>query len=201
MADQSTADSDWRDTDLPLRQRTLRNTIAWSYNFLADGEKRLLSRLAVFCGGCSLDAAETVCGSEAPGAVFDELASLVDKSLVQRIEPPDGTARFILLAVIHEYAREQLEAGGDLDALSRRHALYFAEWLSVRKWKCAEHSKKSGSTCSNGDRQPAGSPGVVGGPRYCLGHPNYQRHPSRLAYLWASRRRHPLGAAAARQNR
>ncbi|MFN8464080.1 MAG: LuxR C-terminal-related transcriptional regulator [Caldilineaceae bacterium] len=113
--------------DLPLRQRTLRNTIAWSYNLLADDEKRLLSRLAVFRGGCSLEAAETVGGSEAPGAVFDALASLVDKSLVQRIEPPDGTARFILLAVIHEYAREQLVEGGELEDLSRSHALYFAE--------------------------------------------------------------------------
>ncbi len=113
--------------DLPLRQRTLRNTIAWSYNLLADGEKRLLSRLAIFRGGCALEAVEAVCGGESPVAVFDELASLVDKSLVQRIETPGGAARFVLLAVIHEYAREQLEAGDELNAMGRRHALYFAE--------------------------------------------------------------------------
>ncbi len=55
------------------------------------------------------------------------MASLVDKSLVQRIETPGGAARFVLLAVIHEYAREQLAAGDELDALGRKHALYFAE--------------------------------------------------------------------------
>jgi predicted ATPase/DNA-binding CsgD family transcriptional regulator len=113
--------------DLPLRQRTLRNTIAWSYNLLAGGKRRLLSRLAIFRGGCTLEAIEVVCGGESPAAVFDELASLVDKSLIQRIETPGGTARYVLLAVIHEYAREQLEAGDELDAISRRHALYFAE--------------------------------------------------------------------------
>lgn len=113
--------------DLPFRQRTLRNTIAWSYNLLADGEKRLLSRLAIFRGGCTLAAVESAGGSEASAADFEDLASLVDKSLVQRTETPDGAARFILLAVIHEYAREQLEASGEQDAVGRRHARYFAE--------------------------------------------------------------------------
>lgn len=113
--------------DLPLRQRTLRNTIAWSCNLLADGEKRLLSRLAIFRGGCALEAVEAVCGDESPAAILDELASLVDKSLVQRIENPGGAARYVLLAVIHEYACEQLAAGDGLDAMGRRHAHYFAE--------------------------------------------------------------------------
>ena len=113
--------------DLPLRQRTLRNTIAWSYNLLADSEKRLMSQLAIFRGGCSLEAVESVCRNVSPTNVFDELASLVDKSLVQRVETPGGAARFVLLAVIQEYAREQLEAGDELDAMSRRHAGYFAE--------------------------------------------------------------------------
>ncbi len=113
--------------DLPLRQRTLRTAIEWSYNLLDSGERLLLARLAVFRGGCSLEAAEVVCGDDLSIEVFDGLASLVDKSLVQRKEPSEGEARFVLLEMIHEYAHEQLEASGDLDTFYRQHAVYFGE--------------------------------------------------------------------------
>ena len=111
--------------DLPLRQRTLRNTIEWSYNLLDGDERLLFARLAIFRGGCSLEAAEAVCGEDLPVEVFDGLASLVDQSLVQHKETSEGEARFVQLEMIHEYAREQLEAGGELEALCRKHAAYF----------------------------------------------------------------------------
>ena len=111
--------------DLPLRQRTLRTAIEWSYHLLAGAEKRLFARLAVFRGGWSLDAAEAVCAADLPIAVFDGLASLVDKSLVQQKQVSADGARFALLEMMREYAREKLDVGGELQPLSRQHAAYY----------------------------------------------------------------------------
>jgi non-specific serine/threonine protein kinase len=113
--------------DAPARQRTLRDTIEWSYNLLDEGEKTLFARLAVFRGGRSLEAIEAVCGHDLPIDVFDGLASLVDKSLIQQKETPEGEPRFIMLETIHEYARERLEASGEAETIRRRHAEYFVE--------------------------------------------------------------------------
>jgi non-specific serine/threonine protein kinase len=113
--------------DVPARQRTLRSTIEWSYNLLDEGEKVLFARLAVFRGGRSLEAIEAVCGEELPGDILDVLTGLVDKSLVYQRDGAAGEPRFIMLETIHEYARERLEASGELDALRRRHAEYFVE--------------------------------------------------------------------------
>lgn len=113
--------------DLPLRQRTLRTAIQWSYDLLDRGERRLLGRLAVFRGGCSLEAAEAVCERDLAIAALDGLTSLADKSLVQHKEAPGGEARFVLLEMIREFAHEQLEAGGESELVRRRHAGYYAE--------------------------------------------------------------------------
>lgn len=113
--------------DLPARQRTLRNTIEWSYNLLNDAEKLLFARLAVFHGGCSLEAIEAVCSHDLPADVFDLLESLVNKSLVQQKESVEGEPRFIMLETIHEYAWERLRASGDAQMLHRQHADYFAQ--------------------------------------------------------------------------
>jgi predicted ATPase len=79
--------------DLPLRQQTLRSTIAWSHDLLDDSERRLFARLGVFAAGFSLEAAETVCTDDAGPAVLDGIASLVDKSLVRTEDPcTDGHA-------------------------------------------------------------------------------------------------------------
>lgn len=113
--------------DLPLRQRTLRTAIDWSFKLLDSSERRLFMRLVVFRGGCSLEAAEAVCGDALAIEVFDGLASLVDKSLVQQKETPEGEARFGLLEMIREYAHEQLQTSGELETLRRQHAIYFGE--------------------------------------------------------------------------
>ena len=110
--------------DLPERQQTLRGAIAWSYDLLEDGAKRLVDRLSVFRGGCELEMAEAVCGpSEELGIdVFDGLSALVDQSLVRVDEMAGGEPRFAMLDTIREYTAEMLAKRGDADELASRHA-------------------------------------------------------------------------------
>ncbi len=112
--------------DLPLRQQTLRNTIDWSYNLLDESEQTLFARLAVFVGG-SPAAVAAVCGPDGAGSVdpLAGLASLVDKSMLQQETGPDGEPRFVMLEILHEHARERLEARGAAEQLRRLHAEYF----------------------------------------------------------------------------
>ena len=111
--------------DLPMRQRTLRTAIEWSYDLLDSDERLLFAQLAVFRGGCSLDSVEAICGEELSIEVFEGLASLVDKSLIQQQEKTEGVTRFVLLEMIREFAQEQLQASGELETLRGQHAVYF----------------------------------------------------------------------------
>ncbi len=113
--------------DAPPRQRTLRDSIEWSYNLLDADEQRLLARLAVFRGGRSLEAIESICGQDLAIDVLDGLASLVNKNLVQQKEMPGGELRFIMLEMIQAYMSERLKAGGEEETMRRRHAQYFVE--------------------------------------------------------------------------
>jgi len=113
--------------DLPDRQRTLRSTLAWSYDLLAPGHQRLFARLGTFRGGWTLKSAELICGPGLDLEVFDGLATLVDHSAVRRIEAGNGESRFTMLETIREYAVERLASSGDLDALQRRHAEHFRD--------------------------------------------------------------------------
>jgi predicted ATPase/class 3 adenylate cyclase len=101
--------------DAEARQATLRATIEWSYDLLTPQEQRLLTQLAVFAGGWTLEAAEQVTGTD-----VDTLQSLVDKSLVRHAEE-----RFSMLETIRQYATERLEASGGAERPRRRHAEYF----------------------------------------------------------------------------
>jgi predicted ATPase/DNA-binding CsgD family transcriptional regulator/tRNA A-37 threonylcarbamoyl transferase component Bud32 len=118
--------------DAPVRQQTLRNTIAWSYDLLDATEQRLFRRLSVFVGGCTLEAVEAVC--TAPGdrsrarAVLDGVSSLIDKSLLQPIEQAEEKGeepRFVVLETIREYGLEALEVSGEMEAIRQAHALYY----------------------------------------------------------------------------
>ncbi len=111
--------------DLPLRQQTLRSTIAWSHDLLDDSERRLFARLGVFAAGFSLDAAEAVCVDDAVPAVLDGIASLVDKSLLRTEDPLHGQPRFTMLQVVRDFALEQLDAFGETERLRRAHADYY----------------------------------------------------------------------------
>jgi predicted ATPase/DNA-binding CsgD family transcriptional regulator len=138
--------------DVPARLQTMRNAVAWSHDLLDPGEQELFRRLAVFAGGFTLAAAEAVIGgwgiglelspqssvlspraSPAPTIVLDGIASLVDKSLVRRVEQlpsdPEGrgdasSPRFEMLETIREYGQERLAASGDEAEVRAAHAGY-----------------------------------------------------------------------------
>jgi predicted ATPase/DNA-binding SARP family transcriptional activator len=112
--------------DLPARQRTLRATIDWSHELLGEREQNLFRHLAVFAGGCTLEAAATVCGL-GEDELIDRLAALVENSLLRREEPQQPELRFSMLETIREYALLRVaDSGEDVDVRSR-HADYFAE--------------------------------------------------------------------------
>ena len=102
------------------RQATLKATIAWSHDLLDPEEQALFRRMSVFVGGCGLDSAEQVAEADP-----DTLQSLLDKSLLRRIDATGGP-RFLMLETIREFASEQLTAAGERDALERRHLEHFA---------------------------------------------------------------------------
>jgi predicted ATPase len=103
--------------DLPARQQTLRDTIAWSYDLLSPDEQALFRRLGVFSGGASMSAIQSVI--PATGALeIDQLAglaSLVDKSLVRERLDHRGSPRFWMLETIREFSNEQLVHSGELE--------------------------------------------------------------------------------------
>jgi predicted ATPase/transcriptional regulator with XRE-family HTH domain len=109
--------------DAPERQRTLRAAIAWSHDLLSAEEQLLFRRLGVFVGGCTLAAAERVCGASGDFSldVLDGVAALVDQSLVQQGESSDGEPRFAMLETLREYALEQLDGAGERHLVQQRH--------------------------------------------------------------------------------
>jgi predicted ATPase/class 3 adenylate cyclase/tetratricopeptide (TPR) repeat protein len=111
--------------DLPARQQTLRATLDWSYELLEPEERTLFARLAVFAGGCSVEAAEAVCGLEDDLDVLAGLEALDDKNLLQPHDGPDGDRRVVLLETVREYGLERLAECGETDAVARRHAAYY----------------------------------------------------------------------------
>lgn len=115
--------------DLPMRHRTLRAAIEWSYDLLQLNEQRLFLWLGVFAGGSTLEAVEAVCGglqhSGTNIELVDALESLVSKNLVRREEGSDGEGRFVMLETVREYAIEQLQAATELAEMRKRHAYFF----------------------------------------------------------------------------
>jgi predicted ATPase len=102
--------------DVDPRQATLRATIEWSHDLLDEHEQQLFRRLAVFAGGCTLDAAEDIADAE-----LDTLQALVEKSLVR-----STGGRYWMLETVHDYAMERLAEAGGHDEVARRHAEWYA---------------------------------------------------------------------------
>ena len=133
-------------SDLPARQRTLRDTIDWSYDLLDEDERLLFYRLSVFVGGWTLEAAEAVCAEvesdelrvasrkqdhsqlATHNSILGGLESLVAKSLIRCGDDPDGEPRFMMLETIREFGLEQLAATGEEASVRRRHLGWFADF-------------------------------------------------------------------------
>jgi len=115
--------------DVPARQQTLRKTIDWSYDLLEELEQTLFRRLAVFVGGCTLEAAEAVCNAnrDLGEDVLDGVAVLVDKSLLRQGAEIEGEPHLRMLETIREYGLERLEASGEAEAMRRQHAAFFLQ--------------------------------------------------------------------------
>ncbi|RIK35189.1 MAG: protein kinase, partial [Chloroflexi bacterium] len=117
--------------NLPERQQTLRNTIAWSYNLLPADEQSLFRRLSIFAGGFALEAVEAVCFDPGPdsspsSSAVDGLSVLLENSLLLRMpQPADRAPRFTLLETLREYAAEQLITSGEMESTRQRHAAYY----------------------------------------------------------------------------
>ncbi|GEM47857.1 diguanylate cyclase [Deinococcus cellulosilyticus] len=114
--------------NLAERQKTLRNTIDWSYHLLSEAERWVFDRLAVFVGGWSFEAAQAVCsgfGSRFAGrglSLQSALMKLASKSLIQFQR---AQKRFVMLQTIREYALEKLNSQPDVAEVRRAHALHF----------------------------------------------------------------------------
>jgi non-specific serine/threonine protein kinase len=127
--------------DTPARQASMRDAIAWSYDLLAPEEQRLFRRLAVFAGGCTLEAAAAVMGDGdtrenhgASGDLLELVAALVEQSLLARELGPGGEPRFRMLATIREYGLERI-APDEATAARAAHARYFfGRAQALRRW-------------------------------------------------------------------
>jgi predicted ATPase/transcriptional regulator with XRE-family HTH domain len=150
-----------RARDLPARHLSLRHAIDWSYGLLAPADQLLFRRLSMFVGGCTIEAAEAVCGTADWGlgigdwerrspipnsqsdAIVDGIAALSAASLLQRHEGYDGRSRFGMLETVREYALSQLVASGEAESMWRRYAAYYLalaqaaerEWDRPAEWE------------------------------------------------------------------
>jgi predicted ATPase len=122
--------------DLPDRQQTLRATIEWSYRLLGPAEADAFANFAVFAGGATIEAAETI-----TGASLDTLSGLVDKHLLLRHPGVGEASRLLMLETVREYAAERLEAGrhaAEVHTRHLRHYLSLAERAEPHMWSHAE---------------------------------------------------------------
>jgi predicted ATPase/class 3 adenylate cyclase len=128
----------------PPRQRTLRDTIAWSYHLLPDTHQEFFRRLGVFAGGADLEAVSAVAGpvpaGDQPADPLDLVAGLVDASLVLMSEAPDGEPRIMLLETIRSFARRELRAAGERDDARSAHAMHYVQVAErLRVLRDSEH--------------------------------------------------------------
>jgi predicted ATPase/DNA-binding CsgD family transcriptional regulator len=117
--------------DLPARQRTLRATLDWSYNLLQDDERTFFARLAVFCGGGTLEAILHVCPNGLARDPLALLSGLVGKNLVYTCQDSDGEQRFMMLNTVHEYAAERLSESSEADSIRGLHAEYYTRLVEA----------------------------------------------------------------------
>ena len=122
----------WDAHDRPARHKTLREAIAWSHDLLDDTERAVFRHLAIFVGGCTLEAAAAICGADQTAArvdveqrTLDVLTSLIEKQLLRHSVEQDGTSRYRMLETIHAFAQECLTTSDEVEMVQRRHAAYY----------------------------------------------------------------------------
>jgi predicted ATPase/class 3 adenylate cyclase len=128
--------------DLPERHRTLRSTIAWSYDLLENDQRQLFRRLGVFVGGFDLEQAETVCAPDLGVDLLEGLSNLADQSLL-RAAGSLGASRFLMLSTIREFALDELAASGERQEIERRHAQAF---LQLAERAAPEYTRRQSRT-------------------------------------------------------
>jgi len=113
--------------DVPARQQTLRSTIQWSYDLLNAEEQQFFRRLAIFVGGCSLEAVEALYRGlgDLSTDVLNVMASLLDKCFVQQVEQAGNEPWFMMLETMREFGLEALAASGEMEATRQAHAAYY----------------------------------------------------------------------------
>jgi predicted ATPase len=116
------------DRDLPERHHTLRAAVEWSFDLLKEEQRALFIRCGVFRGGCTLDAAETICDPRGERSVLEGTEALVENSLVRQIAT-DGEPRFAMFETVREYAAERLHALEDRELIEERRSTYYLDLL------------------------------------------------------------------------
>jgi predicted ATPase/DNA-binding CsgD family transcriptional regulator len=109
----------------PERHQSLRETIAWSYGLLGPSAQALFRRMAVFQGGCTLDALVEV-AADGSLDVLRELRGLIGNSLVRRLDQPHAEPRYTMLDTVREFGLERLRQSAEVDRIHRRHAACFS---------------------------------------------------------------------------
>jgi predicted ATPase/DNA-binding XRE family transcriptional regulator len=115
----------------PERLRSMRGSISWSYSLLAPHEQDLLQRLAIFVGGCSLEAGEALFDKEEAPQFLEGVAELVELNLIKSEEQPDGEVRLSMLETVRQFALERLASSGREDATRLRHLIYYTELVEA----------------------------------------------------------------------
>lgn len=133
--------------DAPVRQQTLRQTLAWSYDLLNPWEQWLFRHLSLFVGGCTLQAVEALCMTLESGdesgrtSILDGVASLVDTSLLYRVQHEGEESRFRMLEMTREYGQEMLARSEETEPIRHAHALCYLKLVeqAAHAWEGPQH--------------------------------------------------------------
>ncbi len=145
--------------DAPQRQRSLRATFEWTYRLLEPSERLLFRRLGVFAGAAGVETIEAVCAApdgDGPVSVLDALGGLLEFSLVRRDERTEQSRRFTMPQALREFARAELEASAEAEAVGRRHAEHVLNVADqARVWFAASPAARSSLLVLEAEIRPA----------------------------------------------
>ncbi|MBM7844814.1 ATP-binding protein [Herpetosiphon giganteus] len=113
------------DPTAPARHQSMHNAINWSYQQISPQQQQLLRQLAIFQAGCTLDAIQAIVPNSQQLDLLDQLAGLIDHSLLAMQAEPEQPQRFRMLSLIQEFAAQELSDHGELSTLAQRHLKYY----------------------------------------------------------------------------